>query len=213
GNGKTFLDRNIGAMYDCTNTTATGLLYQWGRKDPFTAPYRIKYGTLMATSPTNIMTDHTSVETIAWTIQNPTSFIYLSSGGKWFSDSAQTWETTNKSIYDPCPPGYRVPSVSQLSGLSFNKLDGDNYWDSANARIQESTGQYFAGTGRRYVSSGNPKVDTAKNGYYWARDNTGNNMTTAFTIAGPTDTEAEKVLVSANNHGKYFGYAVRCVAE
>lgn len=201
GNGNVFMDRNLGAMHDCTNTTATGLLYQWGRKDPFTAPYRISYSSLMATSPTDIMTNHTSVETIAWSIQNPTSFIYLSSGGKWFSDSAQTWETTLKSIYDPCPPGWRVPSSGDYGDLTF----GD--WDDTNKRRQETGGQYFTGTGRRFYGSGGITINSATDGYYWVRNNSGNNMTTAFTCS------SSKAFTSSDNHRKDFGLAVRCVKE
>mgnify|MGYP000203981837 CR=1 FL=1 len=139
------LDRNLGALSNRPGTNnsvaSMGLLYQWGRKDPFigagysnddfggdgTLPvvhyYKkwgvINYSTVSSKKPTAIE------ETIA----NPTQLVYgkvskgkaegLSTLAKeggylWGTNgglSATVKDLGSKTVYDPCPVGYRVPPV------------------------------------------------------------------------------------------------------
>ena len=93
------LDRNIGAISADRGGTSEedwknsiGLNYQWGRKDPFTYE---KY--------TGVYTQLSLNETI----ENPTYFAY--GYDRWTKEWSQDlWSTAQKSIYDPCPVGYRV---------------------------------------------------------------------------------------------------------
>lgn len=70
-----------------------GLYYQWGRKDP-----------LLPTSE-NIDGSTSLTEAYSSSIKNPQKFYsnWNGTGGGWASE---------KSINDPCPPGYKVPSNS-----------------------------------------------------------------------------------------------------
>ena len=97
----TMMDRNLGATSATPGDVgALGLMYQWGRKDPF-----------MGSS--SITSDILAVSTGTWNItsgfspakaeENPMTF---------YTDrvfySELTWDST-KTIFDPCPAGWRVP--------------------------------------------------------------------------------------------------------
>ena len=116
----TMMDRNLGATSATPGDVgALGLLYQWGRKDPFLGSSSISSYTLAQSTiswPSAVSSD-SSTGTIAYATANPTAFItYNSSNYDWYyTGSSSTdntrWTTseTNKSIYDPCPAGWRVP--------------------------------------------------------------------------------------------------------
>ena len=103
------MDRNLGALVatDAANTEADprsyGMYYQWGRKDPFVAPSTALSGT---------MTYNAAKMNIAGTIKNPTAYIKTGSDSikDWNTDSATDLWGASKTIYDPCPPGYVVPT-------------------------------------------------------------------------------------------------------
>lgn len=97
----TMMDRNLGATSATPGDVgALGLLYQWGRKDPFLGSSDI-YNSVEALS-TITWPSPESKGTLSLTEMNPTTFYieYLSSKGNWDSE---------KTFYDPCPHGYRVP--------------------------------------------------------------------------------------------------------
>lgn len=117
-NAGTMMDRNLGA----TSTTpgdprALGLLYQWGRKDPFLSSSSVSapieaLSTLDWPSPVTV---NSSVGTIQYTIQHPTTFILRTlSNLDWMysysSYAARTRWLKEKTIYDPCPQGYHMPA-------------------------------------------------------------------------------------------------------
>jgi hypothetical protein len=123
----TFMDRNLGATDNQLNLASRGLFYQWGRKDPFPGG---KAGTAghAALSHFRGMTDagSTTAEYVTYTsvdaagiaagimasIQHPTTFYSEVMDGNWLPAVDKTlWNTTEgrKSVYDPCPTGWRVP--------------------------------------------------------------------------------------------------------
>lgn len=117
----TMMDRNLGAIAaDPGHVGALGLLYQWGRKDPFLSSSSINEGIeamSTITWPERVKSE-SSTGTIEYTIANPTTFIGMSLGANndWHYTDDQSndntrWTTSEnaKSIYDPCPVGWRVP--------------------------------------------------------------------------------------------------------
>ncbi len=139
----TFLDRNLGATAaTCTGANdalATyGLYYQWGRKDPSMGPATYNHGPInLNTAPYYDFTsdEKTAAEvkqiaepTLKDGIENPMFLILPTSQPlnyvfNWLYDRYDfLWGydlatgMTTKTIYDPCPYGYRVPS-SELSAL------------------------------------------------------------------------------------------------
>ena len=138
------MDRDLGALVapdasEAPNGRTIGFLYQWGRKDPFPAIADISSSTPFATNGTISLTSEKQNFTVAETIQNPT--VYVVTGG----DSNKTWMTTEemgseywaaeKAIYDPCPPGYIVPSKEASGplwkGEATCTVDETNKWVKA----------------------------------------------------------------------------------
>ena len=97
------MDRNLGATSaSIGDIGALGLLYQWGRKDPF-----LINNVMIKTSSTTTWYSEDSTEgtSINMSISHPTTSI-----NNW-TPTENSWTTLNtfKSIYDPCPTGYRIP--------------------------------------------------------------------------------------------------------
>lgn len=133
--GKVMMDRDLGARtggfpgitvgasfskMDVVNTY--GFLYQWGRKDPF-------FPSLDGTTnekdviydgygvPKNLGKSN-SQTTMEGSIQNPLTY-YYNKNVNWSNESNSNtyWNAGNnsapgtKTIYDPCPDGWKVPSI------------------------------------------------------------------------------------------------------
>ena len=113
------MDRNLGALVAAEEVTAGkvdslsfGLFYQWGRKDPF--PGMGCWGNSPMTVAGVKMTRQDSPVTTEESIAIPTVYTYSPSGNEGMNWNKNeiflAWgEDGVKSIYDPCPPGYRVP--------------------------------------------------------------------------------------------------------
>lgn len=129
------MDRNLGAL-DADDRTGleNGMLYQWGRKDPFPGNANHSAGVVMkATANINKETTSETVGTVDYATKHPTTFIV----GPKIDNVAQDWvygrNNTNwsntKTVYDPCPPGYRVASQTIwndntiLAGFKYNSGD------------------------------------------------------------------------------------------
>lgn len=194
GNVYTFMDRNLGATSALDDTNSLGLAYQWGRKDPF--PGSSKYYDM--TEPT-LYGKITAVEkviptastgTIANAIQNPTTFLYaadwLVSGANnnlWGNPQGETVlvTTSKKSLYDPCPVGYKLPgkdafSIFTKSGANTTDTKDHNVSGTANAStwhgwdlyygaIGSGTQAWYPYNGCRYYSSG--ALNRGSYYYYW----------------------------------------------
>jgi hypothetical protein len=109
-----FMDRNLGATQaglltseDAGANFGFGLFYQWGRKDPFPATGNPGDGTFTAEDTSS------SNGTITYTLQHPNTFLTASNDPKdWhyaFRDDELWGHSDVKTIYDPCPSGWRVP--------------------------------------------------------------------------------------------------------
>ncbi len=121
------MDRNLGALRVTetgsgvvASVESFGLMYQWGRKDPFPGPKRVDSSTLALIAGTPfVLKDQThevyesgnlvnGTMTVTESIQNPTVF-GNKGGGHWDENvGTSLWKEGEKTIYDPCPAGYRV---------------------------------------------------------------------------------------------------------
>lgn len=128
-----YMNRDLGATTDDWHSMEfMGLYYQWGRKDPF--PRLASHETFEARpvydiDGNEVPIGHAYVQTtdnLRNAIQNPTTFYGNENNnvGDWYTTTLSThnndlWggsaATHCKTIYDPCPAGWRVPENDYLS--------------------------------------------------------------------------------------------------
>ena len=141
GTGLTLLDRNLGATSaDASDGEATyGLWYQFGRKDPLKLYYNVKNSMWEPEADLQHSVEHPAV-----------IYRHSSKTNEWFNNSAETvtadlWgnpfalnngnehhytaalSELNKTIYDPCPPGYMVPPEWTWTGLNMDICSESEY--------------------------------------------------------------------------------------
>lgn len=144
------LDRNIGATTIDGTLDSFGVNYQWGRKDPFPRDFSAQSGT--STNGDLLRTaERASSTNLNYSIQNPdTRVVYTgnTSGAKWLptsinglwgydgvhgdSGAAKKVTSTVKTVYDPCPAGYKVPALVYLTSIGdlnskSNAVSGKGY--------------------------------------------------------------------------------------
>ncbi len=139
--GKALMDRNLGALVATEASAAPvdplsyGMVYQWGRKDPFTNTH---------TALTNAVATWAGMDeevapamiSLAESIANPRLLGHIDNGNWLEVDDETLWSDEAKTIYDPCPAGYRVPArdtglpfwSADLSSQTGWSIDGTNGW-------------------------------------------------------------------------------------
>ncbi|MBR5103698.1 MAG: hypothetical protein IKV05_03335 [Bacteroidales bacterium] len=132
----TMMDRNLGATSATPGDVgALGLLYQWGRKDPFLGSSSISEAVVAASTitwPDAVQSDATS-GTIDYAVANPMTFIVEEQYGDWQIEPDYNRWQSSKTIYDPCPVGWRVPDGGEngvwvdASGVVWYGKDYDFY--------------------------------------------------------------------------------------
>lgn len=124
-NAGVLMDRNLGATSATPgDARAFGLLYQWGRKDPFLSSSSIDKAQMAKSTitwPNLVESNHTS-GTIKYAIEHPTTIIcYTELNGisDWVHSEKHEnrWADYTKTIYDPCPKGWRIPSGDWIDGF------------------------------------------------------------------------------------------------
>ncbi len=137
-NAGTMMDRNLGATSATSGDVgALGLLYQWGRKDPFLGSLSIDYGDEAKSTITwpSRVSSSSSCGTIAYAVEHPTTFIrYNSVNWDWYYTGSSSTDDTRwqskKTIYDPCPAGWRVPDGGENGVWNKAGFDDRDYDDS-----------------------------------------------------------------------------------
>ena len=208
------MDRNLGAVSadpaDGSNTF--GLVYQWGRKDPFrTVDKRDASVSLPYSS-------------ILFSVQRPDIFL---KGNDWTNESNNNlWGAIvsdgvtyyAKTIYDPCPAGYIVAPKDAFTGLDLSNVlgtfDKGYMFPTLGSDLWIPAGGYIIPTGS---VRGNPTVyndGQAYTAYYWNSDAY---LNSDETIRGGyymkiADGEV-KPSRTATEENRAFARSVRCVKE
>lgn len=106
--GAIMMDRNLGALdLDPDGVKVFGLLYQWGRKDPFVGCGNVNNASFAVTYPKEVISHKdfsTGLNWLEYSIKCPT---VVMDNCIWNRDDS-LW-MSNKTKYDPCPPGWKVP--------------------------------------------------------------------------------------------------------
>ena len=137
--GNDLMDRNLGALVAAEATDAPvdprsyGMVYQWGRKDPFVASGVALANTLATVAGAQDEVAPAQI-TLEESIANPRLLGHTNNGDWLLVPDNEMWSDTDKTRYDPCPPGYRVPpmnttvpfwnNISTQAGWSVNMTAG-----------------------------------------------------------------------------------------
>ena len=131
--GVDLMDRNLGALVATAATdeqidpTSYGMMYQWGRKDPFTAAGAFKSSSpaTYAGVPEEMAPGQILLEDA---IANPRLLGHINNGDWCLVANNEFWADAEKTIYDPCPPGYRVPKKATANPFWTSDLTSQAGW-------------------------------------------------------------------------------------
>ena len=148
GNGYVSMDRNLGAVstdptdFNTEVPVLSGCVYQWGRKDPFFFHEIKNHPEYTKKAPVSIAEAH----------KYPRSFFAIAEGDYKPGNYDWTTETNDhlwgwiserdnviKTLYDPCPPGYRV--------------NGNALWEYQNPEQDEPVEVHYAGGSSEFAGT------------------------------------------------------------
>ena len=223
-NAGTMMDRNLGATSAAKGDVgALGLLYQWGRKDPFLGSSSISDVTEAASTVTWPASVESISETgtIEYAVSHPTTFITRNTvNNDWYYPSSEDtddtrWTTSEseKSIYDPCPAGWRVPDggaegvwVKALgsSESQYRTYDTTSKGMNFSGDFGTDLSIWYPAAGSRNGSDGSLYSVGSYSGRYWSATPNGiNSYLLYFNSYG-------SVLPSSSDF-RALGYLVRCI--
>lgn len=262
----TVMDRTLGAL---SKTSYFTTLYQWGRKDPIpNSPVYFVDGQAAEIETTYPVHRPGSAAdaTILTSIQHPECIIddYKGQAGDWLaSDKTNKYNllwgdnnttyvfnkskpaagkgwTNGKTIYDPCPSGYRVSSKFAWTGfcgsssgdtknidyIYFVKYENGYYFKKNSS---DGVGIYFPMTGSRGCKTGSLWVGSGASAYsslnhdasYWASAPSQNlgkgaRMSISPYVASPsssTQTSANSINTVDESGNRSAVHPVRCIRE
>lgn len=211
-NAGTMMDRNLGATSASPGDVgALGLLYQWGRKDPFLGSSSI-WSRITAKStitwPSAVSAD-SQKGTVEYANANPTTFIKYNKP----NPVPTSWQSS-KTIYDPCPPGWRVPDGGENGVWSKAIGSSSDFWgypyDSNNSgmdfsgKLGSASTIWYPASGFLYYDGDLINVDYE--GRYWS--------------ATPCNDDAYSLYINEKGHvmpsyndSRLYGLSVRCLQE
>ena len=213
------MDRNLGATSANSDDVASlGLLYQWGRKDPFLGSSSINANLLAQSTMVwpRPVPSNSSIGTIDYAISHPTEFITQNTNNyDWYysinsSTDNTRWTTSDmrKSVYDPCPGGWRVPdggSRSVWKKANIMPVDTTAADHGFFFTCSQQSSSWYPFTGSRSSKDGGSTL-VGRNGYYWTASSSGNH---AYALNFGYDGNIN-ILYSSY---RAFAFAVRCQKE
>ena len=262
----TVMDRTLGAL---SKTSYFTTLYQWGRKDPIpnsTVYYVDGQAVEIETTYPVHKPGSAADATILTSVQHPECIIddYKGQAGDWLaSDKTNKYNllwgdanttyvfnkskpaagkgwTNGKTIYDPCPSGYRVSSKFAWTGfcgsssgdtknidyINFVKYENGYYFKKYSS---DGVGIYFPMTGSRGCKTGSLWVGSGASAYsslnhdasYWASAPSQNlgkgaRMSISPYVASPsssTQTSANSINTVDESGNRSAVHPVRCIRE
>ena len=196
GNAKVMMDRNLGALETTETIKSWGMNYQWGRKDPF-PPSEIQiFGNHTQFSLAYLSDYYTA-------IKNPGTFYYgyfnwLIGGNDYL------WADTQKSIFDPCPPGWKVASAAVYNVNMSNTIRWiSNPGKYADGAIYTPLDIWYPAQGGISFFTGN-FTQQGQYAYLWSSTDGYFDTSYALTISRNFNT-------SANSLDRANGFPVRCI--
>lgn len=209
------MDRNLGALVaaeagdTAVDVRSFGLLYQWGRKDPSVGAKRVSSSGNATVAGEALSAPGLGTMTLEESIQNPTVW-YSTENAGWMTEPDNTlWADDAKTIYDPCPPGYRVPARDTSMPFFASDLTTVTGWSenaSCNWFAMGDPAAVFPFAGYRDDYGVGSVAHAYDRVFVWSAHNNG-------------DEKAYGIDVRAGSRHQYSsapksrGAVVRCVAE
>ena len=254
-NGKTFMRKNLGAFTNSNGSKdeqqildSYGMYYQWGRKDPFPRP--LYFDAAGAYDEDRYNENSTYIKevfaecsssngTLDYITKHPMHFITnatcIEDGGDGIGDwlwkghsDDNLWDDSAKSIYDPCPYGWKVPSADDMSVLYLADAEDNTPLDDARKQygwsLSDGNNKYFyPACGRRRYNDGKvenmnykegvyPSQPQPWEGYYWTSTTSADGKAVALYFDLTTTRTINKFFPS-HSARRANGFQVRCVKE
>lgn len=206
-NAGTMMDRNLGAISAKPGDVgALGLLYQWGRKDPFLGSSSISESKVAASTGTwNVSSNGSSIKAE----ENPMTFytsLYLSD---------YSWQS-RKTANDPCPTGWRVPDGGEEgiwanafgSKKGFSTSFDDKDRGDFSGKLGDSEIIWYPAAGYWTAYSESVLYDVGDSGYYWSCSSRSRDSAwyLSFKMYGYVDP-------TGCDDRRPYGQSVRCLQE
>lgn len=206
------MDRNIGAISAVRGSTdqdwhdSMGLLYQWGRKDPFR---------------NNVSPSYYQIQ---FYLEDVVLYPdYFSSGnGAWVKDTDRSdylWSETQKTIYDPCPAGYRVAVRDIWYGFTKDGADADRKTKiNASGDFDKGWNFYYDGTNTTWypatttVSYWGDMNEHVDRGYIWSAGISYSQYSYCMEYYYSADMSCS-VYHMNHQSDQVNGYSVRCMKD
>ena len=221
-NAGTMMDRNLGATSATPGDVgALGLLYQWGRKDPFLGSSSISNNVEVESTIAwpSVVSSDASTGTIEYATTNPTVFIISNNeNSDWYYTGSSSIDNTRwttleapKSIYDPCPVGWRVPdggrngvwSVALGSSSSFYYTYNDtNKGMNFSGEFGSASNIWYPASRYRGIAG---SLDTVVGGRCWSASPSGKLAYCLYFSSSDGN------VVPSNNFIRMLGFSVRCL--
>lgn len=205
---KQFMCHNLGATESANPFSPSwelnGQYYQWGRNPTCFARDGVD-GTNTCTSPV-----YGAAAPWGSTTSNDNAGVIAD----WSTVTAPTgaWSPTTKTVNDPCPVGYRVPSRVQWNGVintTFNTRTSVGTWTAGttnyNSGWQFGSALYLPAAGSR-LSLGGELSNRNSFGRYWS-------STEDSPLSYGLNLVSSSGSVATTSYGRLQGYSVRCIAE
>ena len=231
--GLKIMDRNLGALSaTAQDVLSAGLVYQWGRPVPFPGSYNLTSGntTFMGTAgaaitmsaggsslspvtaeanPSVFYTNNSSADNYDWTSRNDnlwgtplTTTVTVNNGT---ADNNFNANAGKKTIYDPCPKGWRMAPAYAFANASNDTRGTFNQGGSFT--IVTDGALWIPASGRRSGSDG-ALSNVGTNGFSWVASP----HTTNVANGGNLNFNSSNVNPAGGN-SRAYGMPARCVQE
>ncbi len=206
--GAKLMDRNLGAINKTVGEAgAIGLQYQFGRKDPFTAsasfgtPTEVLLFDMAGKNPEIKMAS--APQPLSFTIANPSTYI-KSNYVDWGDGEMDWWKNDlgTKTVYDPCPLGWKVPALEDYAELADAHFNKDT--QGGHLFIYNGQSNFFPYTGYREV--GGTLDATANFGTFWVNGalNNATGFSPSYGVGG---------TAAVNGAPRSRAVCIRCIKE
>ena len=207
GEMENMMKMNLGALNNTMyESRAMGMMYQWGRKDPYLGARAYDSNSPVQYEPMaeygGFASASAETSTLKYAVRNPGTAIMAGNDAEdWLVEPNNALWGEEKTMYDPCPPGWKVPSRPALTNHAFEcqfqygmSLDGN----------------WFPATGYRHFRSFNLH-GVGSEGHYWYA--TPKDDGTAYSIYFESDYSTGTLDFVNHSDSKAQCNAVRCVKE